>query len=97
VQAHEPRVVRWPCGSLPCIYIFSPWYEGLVSSLTRPLWNITRLCFDSLYSTRDSRNRLHGDTTEAIECLKSWRKIQTIRLESEIESDVRLKLDQMTG
>ena len=27
-------------------------------------------------------NRFHGDTTEAIECLKSWRKIENIRLES---------------
>jgi len=35
----------------------------------------------------DRRNRLHGDTTEAIECLKSWRKIQNIRLESEVILD----------
>src|SRR5258707_11706155 len=27
-------------------------------------------------SLSDRRNRLHGDTTQAIECLKSWRKIQ---------------------
>jgi hypothetical protein len=34
------------------------------------------------------RNRLHSDTTEAIECLKSWRKIQTINLESSLESEI---------
>jgi hypothetical protein len=43
----------------------------------------------------DRRNRLHSDTTEAIECLKSWRKIQNIRLES--GSEVGLRLDQVTS
>lgn len=42
----------------------------------------------------DRRNRLHSDNTEAIERLKSWRKIQTVRLEpsigpEEIEVSVR--------
>ena len=39
----------------------------------------------------DRRNRLHGDTTEAIECPKSWRKIYNIRLES------GLRLNQVTS
>jgi hypothetical protein len=33
----------------------------------------------------DRRNRLYKDTTEAIKCLKSWRKIKSIRLELGLE------------
>jgi hypothetical protein len=40
------------------------------------------------------RNRPHSDTTEVIECLKSWRKILNIQLES--GGDVGLRLDQAT-
>ena len=56
-----------------------------------------RLFSSANITISDRRNGLHSDTTEAIECLKSWRKIQSIQLESEVESDVRLKLDQVTG
>ena len=56
-----------------------------------------RLFSSANITISDRRNRLHGDTTEAIECLKSWRKIQSIRLDSEVGSDIRLKLDQVTG
>jgi hypothetical protein len=38
----------------------------------------------------DRCNRLHSDTTEAIECLKSWRKLKS-------NSDVELMLDQATS
>lgn len=51
-----------------------------------------RLFSSANITISDRRNRLHGDTTEAIECLKSWRKIQSIQLES---SDVELRLDQV--
>jgi len=45
-----------------------------------------RLFSSANITISDRRNRLHSDTTEAIECLKSWRKIQTVRLESGLES-----------
>ena len=44
-----------------------------------------RLFSSANITISDRRNRLHSDTTEAIECLKSWRKIQTIKLESGLE------------
>ena len=44
-----------------------------------------RLFSSANITISDRRNRLYGDTTEAIECLKSWRKIKTIRLESGLE------------
>ena len=37
-----------------------------------------RLFLSANITIIDRRNRLHRDTTEAIECLKSWRKIQNI-------------------
>ena len=49
-----------------------------------------RLFSSAKITISDRRNRLHSDTTEAIECLKSWRKIQTIRLESGLESGLEL-------
>jgi hypothetical protein len=54
-----------------------------------------RLFSSANITISDRRNRLHGDTTEAIECLKSWRKIQDIRLE--LGSEVGLRLDQVTS
>ena len=45
-----------------------------------------RLFSSANITISDRRNRLHSDTTEAIECLKSWRKIQSISLESGLES-----------
>jgi hypothetical protein len=54
-----------------------------------------RLFSSANITISDRRNRLHGDTTEAIECLKSWRTIQNIRLES--GGSVGLKLDQVTS
>src|ERR1700709_1148556 len=44
-----------------------------------------RLFSSAMITISDRRNRLHSDTTEAIECLKSWTKIQTIKLESGLE------------
>ena len=35
-----------------------------------------RLFSSANITISDRRNRLHGDTTEAIECLKSWRKLK---------------------
>jgi hypothetical protein len=55
-----------------------------------------RLFSSANITISDRRNRLHGDTTEAIECLKSWRKIQNIGLESGGQGDVGLRLDQVT-
>jgi hypothetical protein len=52
-----------------------------------------RLFSSANITISDRRNRLHGDTTEAIECLKSWRKIQNIPAES--NEDVELRLDQV--
>jgi hypothetical protein len=52
-----------------------------------------RLFSSANITISDRRNRLHGDTTEAIECLKSWRKIQNIQPASD---EVELKLDQVT-
>jgi hAT family C-terminal dimerisation region len=52
-----------------------------------------RLFSSANITISDRRNRLHGDTTEVIECLKSWRKIQNIQPASE---EVELKLDQVT-
>ena len=49
-----------------------------------------RLFSSANMTISDRRNRLHSDTTEAIECLKSWRKIQAIRLESGLESGLEL-------
>jgi hypothetical protein len=49
-----------------------------------------RLFSSANITISDRRNRLHSDTTEAIECLKSWRKIQAIRLESGLESGLEL-------
>jgi hypothetical protein len=46
-----------------------------------------RLFLSANTTISDRRNRLHCDTTEAIECLKSRRKIQNIRLESEVILD----------
>jgi len=40
-----------------------------------------RLFSSANITISDRRNRLHGDTTAAIECLKSRRKIENIRLE----------------
>ena len=54
-----------------------------------------RLFSSANITISDRHNRLHGDTTEAIECLTSWRKIQNIRLES--GSEVGLRLDQVTS
>ena len=54
-----------------------------------------RLFSSANITISDRRNRLYSDTTEAIECLKSWRKIQNIRLES--GSEVGLRLDQVTS
>jgi hAT family C-terminal dimerisation region len=56
-----------------------------------------RLFSSANITISDRRNRLHGDTTEAIECLKSWRKIQNIGLESGGQGDVGLRLDQVTS
>jgi hypothetical protein len=50
-----------------------------------------RLFSSANITISDRYNRLHSDTTEAIKCLKSWRKIQNIRLES--SSEVGLRLD----
>jgi hypothetical protein len=47
-----------------------------------------RLFSSANITISDRRNRLHSDTTEAIECLKSWRKIQTINLQSSLESEI---------
>jgi hypothetical protein len=52
-----------------------------------------RLFSSANITISDRRNRLNGDTTEAIECLKSWRKIQNIQPASD---EVELKLDQVT-
>jgi hypothetical protein len=52
-----------------------------------------RLFSSANITISDRCNRLHGDTTEAIECLKSWRKIQNIQPASD---EVELKLDQVT-
>jgi hypothetical protein len=56
-----------------------------------------RLFSSANITISDRRNRLHGDTTEAIECLKSWRKIQNIGVESGGQGDVELSLDQVTS
>jgi hypothetical protein len=53
-----------------------------------------RLFSSANITISDHRNRLHSDTTEAIECLKSWKEIQNIELES--GGDVGLRLDQVT-
>jgi hypothetical protein len=44
-----------------------------------------RLFSSANITISDRCNRLHGDTTDAIECLKSWRKLKS--------SDVELRLD----
>jgi hypothetical protein len=49
-----------------------------------------RLFSSANITISDRRNRLHGDTTEAIECLKSWRKLKS-------SNDVELRLDQATS
>ena len=49
-----------------------------------------RLFSSANMTISDRRNRLYSDTIEAIECLKSWRKIQAIRLESGLESGLEL-------
>ena len=49
-----------------------------------------RLFSSANITISDRRNRLHSDTTEAIECLKSWRKLKC-------SSDVELGLDQVTS
>ena len=41
-----------------------------------------RLFSSANITISDCCNRLYSDTTEAIKCLKSWRKIENIRLES---------------
>jgi hypothetical protein len=56
-----------------------------------------RLFSSANITISDRRNRLHGDTSEAVECLKSWRKIQNLGLESEGQGDVGLRLDQVTS
>jgi hypothetical protein len=56
-----------------------------------------RLFSSANITISDRRNRLHGETTEAIECLKSWRKIQNIGVESGGQGDVELSLDQVTS
>ena len=33
----------------------------------------------------DRRNRIHGETTEAIECLKSWRRSPDFNLQQGVE------------
>jgi hAT family C-terminal dimerisation region len=47
-----------------------------------------RLFSSANITISDRRNRLHGDTTEAIECLKSWRKLKS-------SDDIKLRLDQV--
>ena len=54
-----------------------------------------RLFSSSNITISDHRNRLYGDTIEAIECLESWRKIQNIQVNS--SDDVELRLDQVTS
>jgi hypothetical protein len=49
-----------------------------------------RLFSSANITISDRRNRLHSDTTEAIECLKSWRKLKS-------SNDVELRLDQETS
>jgi hypothetical protein len=52
-----------------------------------------RLFSSANMTITDRRNQLHGDTTEAIECLKSWRKLQGIKTvlgDSELETVVAL-------
>ena len=49
-----------------------------------------RLFSSANITISDRCNRLHGDTTDAIECLKSWRKLKC-------SSDVELGLDQVTS
>jgi hAT family C-terminal dimerisation region len=72
-------------------------YKMALDILTIPAMSAApeRLFSSANITISDRRNSLHSDTTEAIECLKSWRKIQTIRLES--EQEVRLRLDQVTS
>ena len=53
-----------------------------------------RLFSSANITISDRRNRLHCDTTEAIECLKSWRRIQNIQRASD---EVELRLDQVTS
>ena len=53
-MSHGPY--NGPCRSSPN-YTFSLLCTiALLFSLTRPLWNTTRLCLDSLHSTRDIRS-----------------------------------------
>ena len=49
-----------------------------------------RLFSSANITISDRRNRLYSDTTEAVECLKSWRKLKC-------SSDVELGLDQVTS
>jgi hypothetical protein len=49
-----------------------------------------RLFSSANITISDRRNRLHSDTTEAIECLKSWRKLKG-------SNDAELRLDQATS
>jgi hypothetical protein len=53
-----------------------------------------RLFSSANITISDRRNRLHSDTTEAIEYLKSWRKILNIQRES--GGDIGLRLDKVT-
>jgi hypothetical protein len=43
--------------------------------------------FSSANITISQRNHIYGETTESIECLKSWRKTQNIRPETEVTLD----------
>ena len=56
-----------------------------------------RLFSSANITISDWRIRLHGDASEAIECLKAWRKIQNIGLESDGQGNVGLRLDQVTS
>ena len=49
-----------------------------------------RLFSSANITISDRRNRLYADTTEAIKCLKLWRKLKS-------SGDVELRLDQVTS
>ena len=44
-----------------------------------------RLFSSANITISDRRNQIHGETTEAIKCLKSWRKLPDFNLEYRVQ------------
>lgn len=44
-----------------------------------------RLFSSANITISDRRNQIHGETTEAIECLKSWRKLPDFNIQQGVQ------------